>query len=69
MGADLSRSMLIFSKKKKLGKRGLWWLKIHVANKMGKDKLPFNDRVEFVKDNLNVLEKWISDPVKYDEWT
>ncbi len=64
MGADLSRSLLIFSKEKPLGKNGLKWLKIHLANKMGKDKLAFEDRIAFVEDNYSQIEKIIQDPLK-----
>lgn len=39
IGADLSRGLLLFAKGKELGENGLRWLKTHLANKMGKDKL------------------------------
>ena len=68
MGADLSRSLLTFSSKKRLGSSGLKWLKIHVANKMGKDKLTLYDREKYVEDNIQELRKWISDPIKHDDW-
>ena len=68
MGDDLSRSLLIFSKKKKLGKDGIKWLKIHLANKMGRDKLPLYEREAFVDDNLSMIEKWNEDPIKNDSW-
>jgi DNA-directed RNA polymerase len=35
MGADINRGLLEFSKSKKLGKNGVYWLKIHLANKIG----------------------------------
>jgi DNA-directed RNA polymerase, mitochondrial len=44
MGADLSRGLLVFTEGKPLGEKGLKWLKIHLANKMGKDKLSFPER-------------------------
>ncbi len=44
MGADISRGILEFAEGRKLGKKGLTWLKIHLANKMGKDKLSFSER-------------------------
>jgi len=40
MGADLARGILEFAEGKELGTHGLRWLKIHLANKIGKDKLP-----------------------------
>ena len=42
MGADLNRGILTFSEGKRLGEDGLWWLKVHFANKWGKDKLPLD---------------------------
>lgn len=40
MGADLARGLLEFSEGVELGEGGLRWLKIHLGNLMGKDKLP-----------------------------
>lgn len=39
MGADVCRGLLTFGFGKPLGERGLWWLKVHLANLMGKDKV------------------------------
>jgi DNA-directed RNA polymerase len=39
LGNDLSRGLLIFAEKKPLGARGLWWLKVHLANLYGVDKV------------------------------
>lgn len=69
IGSDLTRSLLNFSQKKPLGKEGFKWLKIHVANKIGKDKLSYEDRVGYVEDNLNIFKKWIEDPIKNNSWT
>lgn len=35
MGADINRGLLEFSKGKPLGENGLYWLKVHLANKIG----------------------------------
>lgn len=48
MGPDIARGLLEFSEGKKLGTSGLRWLKIHLANKMGKDKLSMADREDYV---------------------
>eukprot|EP00178_Gracilaria_changii_P002432 TRINITY_DN135_c0_g1_i10.p2 TRINITY_DN135_c0_g1~~TRINITY_DN135_c0_g1_i10.p2 ORF type:complete len:953 (-),score=153.11 TRINITY_DN135_c0_g1_i10:16304-19162(-) len=47
MGCDLTRALLTFaSPGVALGKRGVYWLKIHLANLLGADKLSFEERVE-----------------------
>ena len=43
--------MLKFADAKPLGKRGLYWLKVHLANFAGKDKMSFDDRAQYVNDN------------------
>jgi DNA-directed RNA polymerase, mitochondrial len=50
MGADLNRGMLEFSEGKPLGEEGLRWLKIHLANKIGKDKLPLDERAAYAEE-------------------
>lgn len=39
LGNDLCRGLLSFARKKPLGERGLFWLKIQVANLYGNDKV------------------------------
>ena len=46
------RGLLCFADAKPLGPRGLRWLYIHCANTCGKDKISFNDRFAFIKDQL-----------------
>lgn len=47
-GTDISRAVLHFHKKKPLGPRGVFWLKVHIANSLGQDKGLFEDRVAYV---------------------
>lgn len=49
MGYDIARGLLSFSKGEKLGENGFYWLKVHLANKAGKDKLSFEERVKYVE--------------------
>jgi len=44
MGDDLKRGILNFSEGKRIGEDGLYWLKVHLANKWGEDKLPLDER-------------------------
>ena len=64
MGADLSRGLLLFSKGKKLGPHGLKWLKIHTANLMGHDKATIDEKLEFVKKNMDLIRAIARDPCK-----
>jgi DNA-directed RNA polymerase len=57
MGADIARGILEFAEGKALGDEGLYWLKVHLANVMGKDKLPFIERAQYVDDNIDVVHK------------
>ena len=49
MGADINRGLLEFAEGRALGKDGLFWLKVHLANKIGKDKLPLIDRAAYAE--------------------
>jgi len=51
MGYDIARGLLTFAKGERLGQNGWYWLKVHLANKIGKDKLSFEDRVDYVEQN------------------
>lgn len=54
MGCDLTRALLTFaSPGVPLGKRGVYWLKVHLANLLGGDKLSFEERIAMADDNLN----------------
>jgi len=47
LGNDLCRGLLLFNEAKPLGKSGLYWLKIHLANVWGFDKASFQKRAEW----------------------
>ena len=57
MGADISRGILEFAEGEKLGKNGVYWLKIHLANVMGQDKLKFEDRAKFVDSMIDAIHR------------
>lgn len=68
MGADISRGLLQYCEGKPLGKRGLYWLKIHFANKMGKDKLSLSEREQYTNSMLPWIHKVARDPQNNLEW-
>lgn len=68
LGNDMTRSLFLFWEGKKVGERGLEWLKIHLANLYGVDKAPLQERVDFVNDNLqNVIES-AKNPLDENAW-
>jgi DNA-directed RNA polymerase, mitochondrial len=68
-GQEAFKAMLKFKRGHRLGERGYYWLTIHLANCMGVDKLPFEDRIKHVNDNKDEIMRWASDPLNYKGWS
>ena len=68
IGNDLARGLLEFAEGKPLGESGFRWLKIHLANKMGHDKLPITDRLAIVDRMMPEIEKMAKDPLNNRKW-
>jgi DNA-directed RNA polymerase len=68
VGSDLCRGMLMFADGKPLGSRGLYWLKVHLANLAGYDKATFDDRAKFVDENMDKVRESAEDPFAGDRW-
>lgn len=68
MGADINRGLLEFAEGKPLGKDGLFWLKVHLANKIGKDKLPIKDRAAYAESIMEQVHRCAEDPKNNLEW-
>jgi DNA-directed RNA polymerase, mitochondrial len=68
IGNDLSRGLLQFARGKPLGKTGLEWLKIHVANKMGHDKIKISERLEIVEGMIPEIMEMGQNPMKNKTW-
>lgn len=64
---DVARGLMEFSEGKPLGEEGTKWLFIKLANHFGQDKLSFNDRVEWVMDNMDRIYRTAGDPLG-DKW-
>lgn len=67
-GSDFNKALLRFNNKKKLGSRGLYWLAVHGANCYGKDKCSFDDRVQWINSNIDLIKRVNSDPVGCTEF-
>ena len=68
-GADLSKGLLKFAEGREIKtKEGHDWFHIHGANAWGADKVPFADRVEWVKQNKAMVLACADDPLGNVEW-
>jgi DNA-directed RNA polymerase len=63
IGDDVCRGLLMFAEAKPLGAEGFSWLKISLANLLGKDKLPLQDRIDFIDDNKDWIMKVADSPL------
>jgi DNA-directed RNA polymerase len=68
VGSDLCRGMLTFADAKPLGTRGLFWLKVHLANLAGNNKMTFENRACFVDDNMEQVLLSAQDPFAGETW-
>lgn len=67
-GSDPFRATLEFAEPKPLGATGLYWLKVHLANKMGQTKISFADRVRWVDDHITDVVQSAESPLSGDRW-
>ena len=70
IGSDLCRGLLRFEEKKPLGERGPRWMHIQCATLFGNgaDKLPMDERVQFIKDHIDEVRASAQDPLASDAW-
>ncbi|KAK6128829.1 hypothetical protein DH2020_037465 [Rehmannia glutinosa] len=70
LGSDICRGILEFSEGRPLGKSGLCWLKIHLANLFanGVDKLPHEGRIAFTENHLDDIFDSADRPLEGKRW-
>ena len=70
LGSDMCRGLLEFAEGRSLGKSGLRWLKIHMANVYGNgvDKFSFDGRLAFVEENMENILDSAREPLKGRRW-
>lgn len=70
LGSDLCRGVLEFEEGRPLGKSGLHWLKIHLANLYagGVDKLSYEGRVAFTENHLDDIFDSADRPLEGRRW-
>ena len=74
---DRVRALFLFADGEPIGHEGLKWLKVHVANRAdsndlgceGISKRPFDERVQWVDDNLEQIKNITVAPLKECQWT
>jgi len=66
-GSDLAKAVLHFHHKKPLGKEGLFWLKVHIANSFGYDKERFVDRARWTEQHWEAIARALDAPEDYPE--
>jgi len=62
-GDDAGKAVLQFGEAKPLGTRGLYWLKVHGANKYGEDKCSFDARAAWIEDRHDQWVAVAEDPI------
>ena len=70
LSSDLCRGVLEFEEGRPLGKSGLRWLKIHLANLYsgGVEKLSHDGRLAFVENHLSEIFDSAKNPVNGKRW-
>ncbi|KAK7347625.1 hypothetical protein VNO80_22161 [Phaseolus coccineus] len=70
LSCDLCRGLLEFAEGRPLGKSGLHWLKIHLANLYagGTEKLSYDDRLAFVENHLSDIFDSADNPINGNRW-
>ncbi|CAI9098734.1 OLC1v1035430C3 [Oldenlandia corymbosa var. corymbosa] len=70
LSSDLCRGLLEFAEGRPLGKSGLYWLKVHLANLFGGSvkKLSHDQRLAFVENHLNEVLDSADNPLNGNQW-
>ena len=66
--SDLDRGLIRLKNGQLLTDRGRYWQKVNLANLFDQDKLRFDDRVEWVDDNWDMICRINEDPYTNKEW-
>ncbi|QOE32149.1 DNA-directed RNA polymerase [Rhizobium phage Paso] len=62
-GPDVGKAMIRFADGKPLGEKGMYWLKVNIANRFGFDKEDYDVRVKWVEDQHQVWMDVAEDPI------
>jgi len=67
-GDDVCRGLLMFDTPRPVEGSARDWLRIHLANCCGLDKVPFEARTSWVRDNMATIRQWADHPLTYTGW-
>lgn len=62
-GTGVAKGLLKFAEGKKLGTSGWYWFRVAGANRYGKDKISFDDRVKWIEDNSAAWKECATNPL------
>lgn len=65
-GSDRGKALVSFHQGKELGDRGLYWLKVALANSFGYDSTRFDDRVAWTDSNMDFILEGAAAPQDSD---
>ncbi|CAG8544226.1 5676_t:CDS:10 [Ambispora gerdemannii] len=68
LGDDLCRGLLLFHDGKPLGAEGFRWLKVHLSNLCGVDKVSLEDRVKYAEENIDNILDSANNPLIGKRW-
>jgi DNA-directed RNA polymerase len=68
MGNDFCRGIMMFDKAKPLGEGGFKWLKIHLCNLFGHNKVSLDDRMAWVESHLDEVRDSAERPLEGRRW-
>lgn len=66
-GSDLAKAVIHFHERRPLGVRGLFWLKVHIANSFGFDKERMQDRARWTEQNWPRIMTALDEPENHPE--
>ena len=68
LGSDLCRGLLYFDCAKPLGVTGFFWLKVHLANLYGNNKISLPEREAWVHENMENVIDCVKNPLYGSLW-
>eukprot|EP00596_Hydrurales_sp_CCMP1899_P000357 CAMPEP_0119048724 /NCGR_PEP_ID=MMETSP1177-20130426/60699_1 /TAXON_ID=2985 /ORGANISM="Ochromonas sp, Strain CCMP1899" /LENGTH=975 /DNA_ID=CAMNT_0007025033 /DNA_START=116 /DNA_END=3043 /DNA_ORIENTATION=+ len=68
LGSDVCRGLLMFDKEKPLGENGLFWMKVHISNLFGNNKITHHERAAFADDNMDKIIESAKNPLDGSQW-